>query len=195
MHLRDIDRLDFSKVNINEELQVFSIFEIHFPKGHQWLDELATKPRSPDPLPSSGYLNTVTQQMHCPGAQVHFCSMCISTWNTYCHEQFLHTVRGHTVQMGQMKLEMHFVAEDILAEGAADNRLHRMLWQDMHLDTIWVPTIVVTIRTLIELKKIKLRCRILVSVLFITCWYCYFNSTSSLFHSWVIWKSSRMQLN
>lgn len=167
----------------------------HFPKGHQSLDELATEPKSPDPLPSSGYLNTITQQIHCPEAQVRFCSVCVSIWNTYCHEQFLHTVRGHTVQMGQMKLEMHFVAEDILAEGAADNRLHWMLRQDMHLDTIWVPTIVVTVRTLIELKKIKLRCRLLVSVLFITCWYCYLNSISPLFPSWVIWKSSRMQLN
>lgn len=122
--------------------------------------------------------------------------MCINVWNTYCHEQFLHTVRRHTVQMGQMKLEMHFVAEDILAEGAADDRLHWMLWQDVHLDAIWVPTVVVTIRTMIELKKkIKLRCRLLVTVLLRTCWYCYFKSILSLFHSWVTWKSSKMQLN
>lgn len=48
---------------------------------------------------------------------------------------------------------MHFVAEDILAEGTADNRLHRMLGQDMHLNTISVPAIVVTIRTLIKLEN------------------------------------------
>lgn len=157
-----MDRLDFSKVNVNEELQVFGIFEIHLQSFSQgtsvtgWAGN-RTSESWPTPLLSSGYLNTMLRQIHCPEAQVHFCSMCISIWNTYCHEQFLHTVRGHTVQMGQMKLEMHFVAEDILAEGAADNRLHWMLWQDMHLDTIWVPTIVVTIRTLIELKKIKMK--------------------------------------
>lgn len=142
----------------------------HFPKGHQSLDELATESKKPDLFPISRYPNTMSQQIHCHEAWIHFCSMYISIWNTYCHKQLFHTVRGHTVQMGQMKLEMHFVAEDILAEGAADNRLHWMLWQDMHLDTIWVPTIVVTIRTLIELKNIKLRRRLLVSVLLITWW-------------------------
>lgn len=57
--------------------------------------------------------------------------------------------------MGQMQLEVHFVAEDILAEGTADDRLYRVLWQDMHLDPTLVPTIVVTIRTLVELEKIE----------------------------------------
>ena len=59
------------------------------------------------------------------------------------------------MQMGQMQLEVHFVAEDILAEGTADDRLYRVLRQDMHLDPTLVPTIVVTIRTLVELEKIE----------------------------------------
>lgn len=33
--LRDIDRLDFSKVTVNEELQAFSIFEIHLQSFSQ----------------------------------------------------------------------------------------------------------------------------------------------------------------
>lgn len=152
-----MDWLNFSKVNVSEESKAFL---------HLWNPPSAIFPRdSSHWMSRQENLRVLTHSSpqaswtHCHNkyiahkAQVCLCSMCISIWSTYCHEQFLHTVRGHTVQMGQMKLEMHFVAEDILAEGAADNRLHWVLWQDMHLDTIWVPTIVVTIRTLIELKK------------------------------------------
>lgn len=57
--------------------------------------------------------------------------------------------------MRQMQLEVHFVAEDVLAKGTADDGLHRVLRQDMHLDATLVPTIVVTIRTLIELENIE----------------------------------------
>lgn len=59
------------------------------------------------------------------------------------------------MQMGQMQLEVHFVAEDILAEGTANDWLYRVLRQDMHLDPTLVPTIVVAIRTLVELEKIE----------------------------------------
>lgn len=83
------------------------------------------------------------------------CHTCINIRCPYCHEQLLHTVRRHTVQMRQMQLEVHFVAEDVLAEGTADDRLHRVLWQDMHLYTTLVPTVVVTIRTLKELENME----------------------------------------
>lgn len=83
------------------------------------------------------------------------CHICINIWYPYCHKQLLHTIRRHTVQMRQMQLEVHFVAEDVLAEGTADDRLHWVLWQNVHLDTTLVPTIVVTIRTLIELENIE----------------------------------------
>lgn len=59
------------------------------------------------------------------------------------------------MQMCQMQLEVHFVAEDVLAEGTADDGLHRVLGQDVHLDTTLVPTIVVTIRTLKELENME----------------------------------------
>lgn len=83
------------------------------------------------------------------------CHICINIQCPYCHKQLLHTIRRHTVQMCQMQLEVHFVAEDVLAKGTADDRLYRVLWQDMHLDTTLVPTIVVTIRTLIELENME----------------------------------------
>lgn len=57
------------------------------------------------------------------------------------------------MQVRQMQLEVHLVAEDILAEGAAEDGLRRVLRQDVHLDSTLVPTIVVTIRTLIELEN------------------------------------------
>ena len=59
------------------------------------------------------------------------------------------------MQMCQVQLEVHLVAENVLAEGTADDWLHRVLRQDMHLDTTLVPTIVVTIRTLKELENIE----------------------------------------
>lgn len=49
---------------------------------------------------------------------------CINIWCPYCHEQLLHTVRRHAVQVRQMQLEVHLIAEDVLAEGTADDRLH-----------------------------------------------------------------------
>lgn len=52
--LRDMDRLDFSKVTVNEELQVFHLWNspsVIFPRDHQSLCELATGPKSPDPFP------------------------------------------------------------------------------------------------------------------------------------------------
>lgn len=49
---------------------------------------------------------------------------CINIWCPYCHEQLLHTVRRHAVQVRQMQLEVHLIAEDVLAEGTADDGLH-----------------------------------------------------------------------
>lgn len=116
----------FSKVNSNEELQVSASLKptcSPFPKGHQSLDELAKGPKSllHSPPWATCWLCHKRYSAQVPRGLSVFLS---PIWHTYCHQQFLHTVRGHTVQMGQMKLEMHFVAEDILAEGAADNRLH-----------------------------------------------------------------------
>lgn len=153
-----MDWLKFSKVNVNEESQAFCICEIHLKPFSQGLavtgraNKRTLRGLTHSPPQATWIRHNKYIAHKAPACLCSTCS-CISIWSTYCHEQLLHTVRGHTVQMGQMKLEMHFVAEDILAEGAADNRLHWMLWQDMHLDTIWVPTIVVTVRTLIELKK------------------------------------------
>lgn len=44
-------------------------------------------------------------------------------------------------------------------------------------------------------EKNQIKMQAISQCAFYNCWYCYFNNISSLFHSWVIWKSSRMQLN
>lgn len=59
------------------------------------------------------------------------------------------------MQMSQMQLQMHFVAENILAKGAGYHRLHRMLGEDMHLDAIRVLAAVVAVGTLIALRNEK----------------------------------------
>lgn len=116
------------------------------------------------------FYNTVSKSLS-PPEEIRFCHTimtdftlipsqrlwhaCINIWYPYCHKQLLHAIRRHAVQMRQMKLEVHLVAKDVLAEGTADDRLHWVLWQDVHLDTTLVPTIVVTIRTLIELENIE----------------------------------------
>lgn len=68
------------------------------------------------------------------------------------------------MQVRQVQLQVHLVAEDVLAEGTADHRLHRVLRQDVHLDATLVPTVVVTIRTLIELEDSEQTRRMLLLV-------------------------------
>lgn len=65
------------------------------------------------------------------------------------------------MQVRQVQLQVHLVAEDVLAEWTADDRLHRVLRQDVHLDAALVPTVVVTIRTLIELEDSEQTRRVL----------------------------------
>ena len=52
-----------------------------------------------------------------------------------------------------MQLQVNLVAQDILAQSAADNRLHGMLGHHMELHTVGVFTAVVAIRTLLNLKE------------------------------------------
>lgn len=50
-----------------------------------------------------------------------------------------------------MQLQMNLVAQDILAQWAADHWLHGMLGHDMKLHTVGVFTAVVAVRTLLNL--------------------------------------------
>lgn len=54
-----------------------------------------------------------------------------------------------------MQLQVNLVAQDILAQWAADNWLHGMLGHHMELHTVCVFTAVVAIWTLLNLKKTK----------------------------------------
>lgn len=47
--------------------------------------------------------------------------------STYCENELLHTVGGHAVEVGEMQLQVNLVAQDVLAQWAADHRLHGML--------------------------------------------------------------------
>lgn len=78
--------------------------------------------------------------------------------STYSHNQLFHAVRSHTVKVGEMQLQVNLVAQDILAQWAADNWLHGMLGHHMELHTVCVFTAVVAIWTLLNLKKTKTRC-------------------------------------
>lgn len=71
--------------------------------------------------------------------------------STYCENQLLHTVGGHTVEVGEMQLQMNLVAQDVLAQWAADHWLHGMLGHDMKLHTVGVFAAVVAVRALLNL--------------------------------------------
>lgn len=50
-----------------------------------------------------------------------------------------------------MKLKVDLVAEQVLAEGAADDRLHGMLGNNVHLDAISIFATVITVWALLNL--------------------------------------------
>lgn len=71
--------------------------------------------------------------------------------STYCENQLLHTVGGHAVEVGEMQLQVNLVAQDVLAQWAADHRLHGMLGHDVELHAVGVFAAVVAIRALLNL--------------------------------------------
>lgn len=70
--------------------------------------------------------------------------------------ELFHTVRGHTVEVGEMQLQVNLVAQDILTQWAADHWLHGMLGHHMELHTVSVIAAVVAIGALLNLKQIKI---------------------------------------
>lgn len=57
------------------------------------------------------------------------------------------------MEVGQMQLQVNLVAQDILAQRAADNRLHGMLRHHMELHAVRVFATIVAIRTLLNLNE------------------------------------------
>lgn len=70
---------------------------------------------------------------------------------TYCENELLHAVRGHTVEVGEVQLQMNLVAQHVLAQRAADHRLHGMLGHDVKLHPVGVFAAVVAVRALLHL--------------------------------------------
>lgn len=96
----------------------------------------------------------------CTHTQMHSHTQTISllfiiVTSTYRQNKLFHTVRSHTVKVCEMQLQVYLVAQDILAQWAADNWLHGMLGHHMELHTIGIFTAVVAIWTLLNLKGNK----------------------------------------
>lgn len=72
--------------------------------------------------------------------------------SAYSHNQLFHAVRSHTVKVGEMQLQVNLVAQDVLAQWAANHWLHGMLGHHMELHTVSIFTAVVAIGTLLSLK-------------------------------------------
>lgn len=61
------------------------------------------------------------------------------------------------MEMSEMELQVNLVAQDILAQWAADHRLYGMLGHHMEVHTVRVFTAVVAIWTLLNLRMPKTR--------------------------------------
>ena len=59
------------------------------------------------------------------------------------------------MKVGEMQLQVNLVAQDILAQWAANHWLHGMLGHHVELHTVGIFTAVVAIWTLLNLRKIK----------------------------------------
>ena len=56
------------------------------------------------------------------------------------------------MQVGEMQLQMNLVTQDVLAQWAADHRLHGMLGHHMKLHAVGIFAAVIAVRTLLDLK-------------------------------------------
>ena len=69
----------------------------------------------------------------------------------YRHDELLHTVGRHAVQVGEVQLEVDLVVEHVLAEGAAEHGLHRVLRHGVHAQPVDVGIAVLAVGTLVHL--------------------------------------------
>lgn len=72
-------------------------------------------------------------------------------WLPYRHNELLHTVRCHAVEVGEVQLEVDLVVEHVLAQGAAKHGLHWVLRHGMHPEPVDVSIIVLAVGTLVHL--------------------------------------------
>lgn len=69
----------------------------------------------------------------------------------YRHDELLHAVGRHTVEVGEVQLEVYLVVEHVLAQGAAEHGLHRVLRHGVHPQPVDIGVAVLAIGTLVHL--------------------------------------------
>lgn len=81
---------------------------------------------------------------------------------TYRHDELLNAVRGHTVQMSEVQLQMDLVVQHVLAERAAEHGLHWVLGHGVHPQPIHIGVTVLAVWALVHLQN-KTRNRAIVT--------------------------------
>lgn len=74
---------------------------------------------------------------------------------THRHDELLNAVRGHTVQVSEVQLQVDLVVEHVLAERAAEHGLHRVLGHGVHPQPIHICVTVLAVWTLVHLQSRK----------------------------------------
>lgn len=69
----------------------------------------------------------------------------------YRHNEFLHAVRCHAVEVGEVQLEVDLVVEHVLAQGATQHGLHGVLRHGVHPEAVDVGIAVLAVGTLVHL--------------------------------------------
>lgn len=70
---------------------------------------------------------------------------------SYRHNELLHAVGGHAVQMCEVQLQVDLVVEHVLAQRAAERGLHRVLRHGMHPEPVDVGVAVLAVGALVHL--------------------------------------------
>lgn len=73
------------------------------------------------------------------------------SWLPYRHNELLHAVRRHTVEVGEVQLQVDLVVEHVLAQGTAEHRLHRVLCHGVHPQPVHISVAVLAVGTLVHL--------------------------------------------
>ena len=69
----------------------------------------------------------------------------------YRHDELLHAVGRHAVEVGEVQLEVDLVVEHVLAQGAAEHGLHRVLRHGVHPQPVDIGVAVLAVGTLVHL--------------------------------------------
>lgn len=93
---------------------------------------------------------------------------CLPYTATYRHDELLHTVRGHAVQVGEVQLQVDLVVEHVLAERAAEHGLHRVLGHGVHPQPVHVGVAVLAVRTLVHLWSTQMNHTALTGAIFLS---------------------------